>query len=214
MSKNWLNACVAAAAVSLLTSATALAQDGDDGEFVSRDNKGDITMRDDAAGFGEKGQMAFSTDAALGFSRLTGDNRQATTTITIRPAMDYFVIENLSVGGVVGVDYVKSGDTRSTTFSLGPRVGYNFELSRLLSVWPKLGFSYAYSKQKTTVGDGPAEISRTVDNNAIAINLFAPIMLHPAPHFFAGFGPFLDTDLNGDNRTTTWGFRLTLGGWI
>jgi hypothetical protein len=39
-------------------------------------------------------------------------------------------------------------------------------------------------------------------------------MLHPAPHFFAGFGPFLDVDLSGDNRATTWGARLTLGGWI
>lgn len=196
--------------------AVAAAQDSADPELVARDREGNVELRDDSAGFGAQGQMAFSTDAALGFDRLTGDGRKATTTITIRPALDYFVIENLSIGGVIGVDYVKTGDDRSTIFTLGPRVGYNVEVSRLLSVWPKLGFSYQYTKQKTeegSLGNG-AELSATVDNNAIALNLFAPVMLHPAPHFFAGFGPFLDTDLNGDNRTTRWGFRLTLGGWI
>jgi hypothetical protein len=190
--------------------------DGDRKEVISRDREGDVAFRDDAVGFGAEGQMAFSTDAALGFARTTGDNRPASTTITILPALDYFVVENLSIGGYVGVEYVKAGDTRATKFSVGPRVGYNFEISQLLSIWPKIGFSYAYTKSKTDLGETPGGMERsvTVDNNALALNLFAPIMLHPAPHFFAGFGPFLDTDLNGDNRTTTWGFRLTIGGWL
>jgi hypothetical protein len=33
-------------------------------------------------------------------------------------------------------------------------------------------------------------------------------------HFFAGFGPFLDTDLSGDARATAFGGKLTLGGWL
>lgn len=39
-------------------------------------------------------------------------------------------------------------------------------------------------------------------------------MLQPARHFFAGFGPFLDVDLSGDNRVTMLGAKLTLGGWL
>jgi hypothetical protein len=35
-----------------------------------------------------------------------------------------------------------------------------------------------------------------------------------APHFFAGFGPFLDADLTGDNKATVIGGKLTLGGWL
>jgi hypothetical protein len=39
-------------------------------------------------------------------------------------------------------------------------------------------------------------------------------MFHPVQHFFAGFGPFLDTDLSGDARATVFGGKLTLGGWL
>jgi hypothetical protein len=53
----------------------------------------------------------------------------------------------------------------------------------------------------------------TAPNHGIAINLFAPVMVLLVTHFFVGFGPFLDTDLSGKNRSTAWGFRLTMGGW-
>lgn len=184
-------------------------------EAVSRDAQGDVEMVDDAAGFGEKGQIAVSTDAALEFSRQTyADTDDARTSITIFPAADFFVIKNLSVGALVGVGYSKVGDTKSTQFVLGPRVGYNIEFSPLLSFWPKLGLAYRFSKIATEERQGNATVTTKFDNNAIALSLFAPIMLHPAPHFFAGFGPFLDTDLSGDNRATTWGLRLSIGGWV
>jgi hypothetical protein len=46
------------------------------------------------------------------------------------------------------------------------------------------------------------------------LNLFAPVMVHPAEHFFIGFGPALDTDLTGDVKATTIAGRLTIGGWL
>jgi len=39
-------------------------------------------------------------------------------------------------------------------------------------------------------------------------------MLHPAEHFFLGFGPALDIDLSGSEKATIIAGRLTLGGWI
>src|SRR5689334_18095109 len=48
--------------------------------------------------------------------------------------------------------------------------------------------------------------------NHITNNLFAPVMFHPVPHFFVGFGPFLDADLSGDNKATLFGRRLRLSG--
>lgn len=209
----------AAGVFSAVTASSASAQDrGDDPQFIARDRQGNLSVLDDAAGFGREGQWTFSTDAALEFSRRTQEDSPATTSISVFPATDYFLIENLSVGGVIGVGYTKAGDTRSTAFKLGPRVGYNFELSPLLSVWPKLGFSYSHTKveteRETMVGTAVVRTSAETSNDAIALNLFAPIMLHPAPHFFAGFGPFLDVDLSGNNRATIWGFRLTLGGWL
>ncbi len=192
------------------------AQDtGVEPELVNRDEQGQVVMRDDAAGFGAPGQWAFSTDATLAIERRTQSHADATTSVSIFPAADYFVIENLSIGGVLGVGYTKAGSAHSTIFRLGPRIGYNLNLSELLSVWPKLGIGYAHTKADDSVALPSGDtVTRTVKNDAVQLNLFAPVMLHPAPHFFAGFGPFVDTDLNGDNRATTWGLRLTLGGWL
>jgi hypothetical protein len=160
--------------------------------------------------FGHKGQLAISSDAALSITHYSpGD----TTTITLAPAVDYFIIDSLSIGGFIGLDYATSGDASTTRFSIGPRVGYNITLSDLISIWPKVGFSFA-----TTSSDqsGPTDnvTITTSDNSGIALNLFVPFMIHPAEHFFAGLGPFLDTDLSGDDKVTAFGLRLTIGGWL
>lgn len=183
-------------------------------EGFYRDSEGEIHARDDAAGFGEEGQWNFSTDAALAVERRTSRNT-TTTTLSAFPAADYFFVKNLSLGGGVGVGYQKAGRDQALGFKVGPRVGYNFQLTTLLSFWPKVGVVYSYTRAEigSPLASGePSPLSEY--NTGVAINLFAPLMLHPAPHFFAGFGPFLDTDLSGKNRATNWGFRLTLGGWL
>lgn len=170
--------------------------------------------RDDVVGFGDKGEIAISTDAALSFGRTTQDGSPSATALSVLPAADVFVIRNLSIGGFLGVRYQKQGESKSTSFQIGPRVGYNIELMERLSVWPKLGLSYSHTKAESDVLVDGDRLSRSTKNDALGLNLFVPVMVHPAPHFFAGFGPYLDTDLNGDHRATTWGFRLTVGGWI
>ena len=193
------------------------AQGDDEHGIIERNAQGELTTRDDSAGFGRTRQWAFSSDASIQVQRTTqSDSTGALTTLSLAPAADYFVLPNLSLGGSVGVYYAHAGESSGSRFTIGPRVGYNFEVSRLLSVWPRLGISYAH-----TGGDAPqiANINPDTktgnnDNNAIAISIFAPVMVHPAPHFFAGFGPFLESDLSGDNRATSWGFKLTMGGWM
>lgn len=159
--------------------------------------------------FGKKGELAISSDAALEISHTSpGD----TTKITLQPAVDYFVIDNLSVGGFIGLDYTSFSNGSTTRFSIGPRVGYNLPLSDLISIWPKIGFSFATTSTSVDAGD---DVTVTAsDNSGLALNLFVPFMIHPATHFFAGFGPFLDTDLSGDNKVTVFGLKLTLGGWF
>lgn len=171
-------------------------------------------VKDDVAGFAEEGQWAFSTDAALSIERRTQSRTSATTSVSIYPAADYFAVKNLSVGGSAGVLYVRTGGFRGYSLKVGPRIGYNFELGKLVSLWPKLGVLYSHTQSSGDGSDDASEESVGVSNDGIAINMFAPFMLLPASHFFAGFGPFLDTDVSGKNRATTWGFRLTLGGWL
>jgi hypothetical protein len=156
--------------------------------------------------FGAKRQLAISSDAALSITHYSPGSK---TTITLQPAVDYFVIDNLSVGGFIGLDYTTAGDTTTTRFGIGPRVGYNLTLSDLVSIWPKIGFSFSATNTETDNATSDND-----DNSALALNIFVPVMFHPATHFFAGFGPFLDTDLSGDDKVTAFGLKLTLGGWI
>jgi hypothetical protein len=193
------------------------AEDAGDHTLIERNAQGELTTRDDAAGFGRTGQWAFSSDASIQVQRTTQSvSTGALTTLSLAPAADYFVLPNLSLGGSIGVYYAHAGESSGSRFTIGPRVGYNFEVSRLLSVWPKLSINYAHTggnaPQIATIN--PGTMTGNNDNNAIAISIFAPIMVHPAPHFFAGLGPFLESDLSGDNRATSWGIKLTMGGWV
>ena len=163
-----------------------------------------------ARNFGGKGQLAFLSDNTLDIRHSSDD----VTTIQFAPAADYFVIDNLSVGGFIGIAYAKAGNSDGTRFSVGPRVGYNLPLSNLISIWPKIGLAYAHSSAGYSVRQGNVDIATSTSNDSIALNLFVPVMFHPATHFFVGLGPYLDTDLSGDNRVTAYGIKLSVGGWL
>jgi hypothetical protein len=174
------------------------------------------TVTGPAEMFGAQRQIAISSDASLTIQRRTiSDVSGGTTSIQLAPAADYFVANNLSIGGFVAFDYTTSGDNDSSRFSIGPRVGYNFPFSDLVSIWPKGGFSYAHTSSTVSVpGSGGSNVSTTTSSGAFALNIFVPVMFHPVRHFFAGFGPFLDTDLSGDAKATAFGGKLTIGGWM
>jgi hypothetical protein len=164
--------------------------------------------------FGDRAQLTISSDAGLSISNTsTSGVDGSTTNLTLRPAVDYFVVNNVSVGGFLGLDYTSASGVHSTTFAIGPRVGYNLAISERFSFWPKLGFSFSSASVSGNPPVIPAE-SNTVDGSHLALNLFAPLMFHPVQHFFLGFGPALDTDLTGDAKQTTIAGRLTIGGWL
>lgn len=175
-----------------------------------------VAARSPSGVFGERGQLTISSDAGLAISNTsTNGVNGSTTDLTLRPAVDYFVTNNVSVGGFVGLDYASTNGAHSTTFAIGPRAGYNLAFSEHFSFWPKLGFSYS-SSSATTAGPPVPGTPAIPDasGNHLALNLFAPVMFHPVQHFFLGFGPALDVDLTGDARQTTIAGRLTLGGWL
>jgi hypothetical protein len=130
----------------------------------------------------------------------------------LRPGVDYFLIDRLSLGAFVGIDYESLTGISTTRFGVGPRVGYSLGFSNHFSLWPRVGVSYNSSTIKTDAVEGFAPESE-VSNNAVALNLFAPLLFH-TNHYFAGVGPALDVDLSGDAKATTFAIRVTLGGWI
>lgn len=166
--------------------------------------------------FGQRKQVTISSDAGFSISNTSTKGVDGSTTeLTLRPAVDYFVVNNVSVGGFVGLDYTSTSGAHSTTFAIGPRAGYNLAFAERFSFWPKLGFSYSSSNTTYSTAVVPGtEPSLNVSGNHLALNLFAPLMFHPVQHFFLGFGPALDVDLTGDARQTTIAGRLTLGGWL
>ena len=66
--------------------------------------------------------------------------------------------------------------------------------------------------------------SGNVSGNTFDFQLYAPVLLHLAPHFFAGLGPNLQTDLSASAsasgvsvpnvpKETSYGLLFTIGGW-
>lgn len=171
---------------------------------------GTVVVGEKSNGFGAAHVLAISSDASLSFQYSSrSPNAGSETTFVLRPAADFFVVDNLSVGGFVllSTQSTSSGNPNvntpsSTTFGIGPRVGYNIGFTPKLSFWPKGGFSF------NSTSFGGASDSR------FAIYVFAPFLFHPAEHFFVGLGPDLNVDLSGDVKTTNVGIDLTVGGWV
>jgi hypothetical protein len=170
----------------------------------------------DGPTFGAAGQLAISSDANLQLTHTSvTDGGDSTTILSLRPAADFFVIDDLSIGGFVLFENdSSSGATESTTtFGIGPRVGYNLAISDTFSFWPKVGLSF----QHVSAG--------TASETSFNVALFAPFLVHPAQHFFLGLGPIVSTDLANNvsgagggsaevPKATTFGLAFTLGGWI
>lgn len=199
--------------------AAAFAQEGDtDTETNERTPAIPHVAGDTPAGmFGAKGQITVSSDAGLSLeNRSISGQSESITTLQLRPSIDYFIIDNLSFGGFLGLQYQATDQSDSTTFAIGPRFGYNIPLSPRWSIWPKAGLSFASTSVNTDFTDPTTGTTtrQTASATNIAVNLFAPVMFHPVEHFFLGLGPALDTDVSGDVRATTLAIRLTIGGYF
>jgi hypothetical protein len=214
----WSSLCLAAVAstVALPALAQDVDNDGDDDGRVrvhrERVNT-DVRASSPSGRFGLEGQKAVSSDAGLSISNTSVSGVDgSTTTLVLRPAIDWFFADSISLGGFVGVEYNSSPGGSTSVISIGPRIGYNLPISERVSVWPKLGFSLANTSVKTDGVGGVGDVDES--NTSVQLNVFAPVMFHPVQHFFLGFGPALDLDLSGDAKATTIAARLTLGGWI
>jgi hypothetical protein len=136
-----------------------------------------------------------------------------TTWVQIEPSVDYFVLRGLSVGASVYYQhYAESGMASSDAIGVGPRVGFNVPIVDHVSFWPTASLVYGDTFQS---GD---------QTSALAIRLYAPVLVHPAPHLFAGLGPFVFSDVsvvthspqgNVDQmRATEYALQFTMGGWL
>lgn len=146
-----------------------------------------------AEDLGGEGQIAISSDLQLQFSSTSykapeGEDPESSTTIILAPALDYFVTEGVSVGGQVAYMSFSQDETSTSGFGIGPRVGYALPVGEGMAFWPKVGIMY----MSTTTEVGDAEAS----GNKMSLEVFAPLAIQPAEHFFIGIGPALSMDLS------------------
>jgi hypothetical protein len=188
--------------------------------------------------FGGPGTLAISSDMNLAFQGCSGcasptniaygAGNNATNSsgwvFTLAPAADYFVIQGLSLGAQIvyahahtsapgGAGTSTSTSTDSDLFGIAARVGYNIPITDLISFWPKAGLLF-----DTVSSTG------SYSANAFDVFVYAPFLLHLAPHFFAGLGPQIQTDLTASQsvagksvtdppKQTSYGILFTIGGW-
>jgi hypothetical protein len=143
-----------------------------------------------------QGTFAITNNAGFGFSQQLNS---PSTTFDLRPALDYFVIPNLAVGGAVEFAYSSPAHNPSTTtFTVAPEIGYELALSDTWSFWPQAALSISLPSQ---------------GNSYVALELSAPFLVHPAEHFFFGIGPGLQQGLTSNPATVIIGiFRI--GGYF
>jgi hypothetical protein len=194
----------AAAALVLGTASVAAAQSDQEtlGEKAERtedkteqavDDKVDaVKMSGGANNFGQMNQLVISQDfnINMGFD-LNGDGQADQFNVAISPSADFFIQQNLSIGGFVTLAHsFREGDD-PTDIGVGVRAGYNQMLAENASVWPRIGFSILNAENP----QGP--LGSTAGETSFIISLDAPVLFHPANHFFVGFGPAVSFKLGG-----------------
>jgi hypothetical protein len=185
--------------------------------------------------FGDRGQwVILSTSSGANiYSESFSGSQAHFVYANIGVGVDAFVARNFSLGVDAEATYGDSKgygaaslvETTSTHFAGGVRFGVNVPLGRRLSWYPRatLGVNVDHASTQTISvsgpGASPAPPSST-SNVGPWINLYAPLLIHPVPHFFVGVGPRLAhsfSSLNGGpydgSQTTLLSAETVVGGW-
>jgi hypothetical protein len=184
--------------------------------------------------FGHKGQwVMMGSSNSFGIWNETLSNSSATFfNAGGGIGIDNFVVDNVSVGFDAEASYSDNKgygattltETKSTVFSGGVRFGFNVPLSALFSWYPRLTLSldgtHSNTNPVSSFDGGPLPPPSSESSVGPATNLYAPLLVHPAPHLVVGFGPRLQHDFavarggpyDGSQRTYVSG-ELVVGGW-
>ena len=157
------------------------------------------------ARFGDRGEFVMQSDATIQLNGSRGGPPRAFVLVT--PALDYFVVHSVSLGAQLG--WYDDDGTKEAW--VAPRIGFNITISDNLSLWIKcyVGYERAW--------DGLFNVTADIT----FFEAFAPLLWHPAPHFFLGGGPYVEPSFvfntpNAQNNQNyvAYGLTTTVGGWF
>jgi hypothetical protein len=204
-----------------------------------------------AEDFAHQGQLAISADRLFGYAQtettLEADDSDVEATTkesgfnllvnggeslfsTARVGFDYFIVDNVSIGGALGYANVSNeveidagqfstdGEAESSGFVLAPRVGYAAMFTDRVGLWPRGGITYVH-----IVNENDANEEATTNITAFTVEV--PVVLLPAPGFAFTVGPTLDiglaggfdneaTDAEGDVSVTAFGVQAGILGYF
>lgn len=199
---------------------------------------------------GEEMQFVFGVDGVMGIDMIsdktdeddglgTGGTTEVTAKTTNvhlfgggaaglpRLALDYFVIEGLSLGGsFVYMNRSLSGESDAGSVDIGseqtlfvhPRVGYAIPFDETFSFWPRAGLAFHSLTQTTdAIGTQPeSEVSFTSTNLTLegmfGISPMSHFAILVGPYVYFGLGGSRETDPGGGAATTEVDRNLTLYG--
>ena len=150
----------------------------------------------------------YSQNVDLG-GNVSGNAVIHATTVWFAPQADYFVINHLSIGGLVEIAStsgsedipVNAAQTQSTDLAtttdvtLMPRVGWMFALGDRFGIWPRGGLGYALRQSSDPGGNGKDSFS------GVVINATCPFLYRINETFFVDLSPDL-TWIPGSTSTT------------
>jgi hypothetical protein len=149
----------------------------------------------EAADLGERGALSINGSFQLSLASVSNSETDtSSTSITVAPNADYFIVPNLSIGGGVSFNYTKVGDVDNTNIGVTGRAGYYLPLGSA-GIWLQAGLAYSHG----VTGYDFGLFTGTSDVDSVAVQVYVPICLHLAPGFFFGLGPVLSQDLYRDD---------------
>jgi len=162
------------------------------------------------SGVSYAGPLGFSTQS-YSADDVTNNNAQTTThttTFWFAPAADYFILDRLSVGGLIEVASTSRTDKTKTTnngntvereedrptttaFTLLPRVGYMFPITSRFAIWPRGGIGYA--TRQNVIATGKESFS------AFIFSADVPVIFRINETFFLSAAPEFTVSLGGEH---------------
>jgi len=162
--------------------------------------------------FGDRGQLVLNGDLAITAGHRWGEGNGSLNDFTffsVRPSVDYFVLEGLSLGVTLGLGGSFGENSDFTEVGAGLRVGYALPLGERVSLWPRLGASLYHQNIQSQFGGREQEDSASIGR----VDLFTPLLVHPTSSFFIGLGPVLAVE-TGDFESVSLGVQSLVGGYF
>lgn len=215
---------ISIAAVATFTASAASAQ-----QFEREaGSKGTLAI-DQLSGFRASAADGIGYAGPLGFSvqRLSIDNPPASnlgpnsltkTTFWIAPSLDYFIIDHLSIGGLIEIANTSSSiDTATsktatttqkfpaaTNITLLPRIGYLIPISERFSIWPRAGVGFFQHQDAATLTQASTSGAILNVDCGFLFRLTNNVFLRGAPEFAVALGSNTTvTSTAGSGATTT-----------